>query len=234
MTRFAAFADLALLALAAVDADAVAMVEARAAVASVHSLTHVETGRRSRIGSGAVMTRPAASSHVVLAGKTARCSGETGFGQVDIDSSNSVPGIVVANTVAAAAAAAAAAAVAAVSDPAAVRRQIAAVETSVEIGVFAGIGAFAVAAAGSFAAAVAAVAVVAERIVVDGCSSAVHVVATGPDGFAGFAVAVGSRRKVRPWVAAAASGRPRLPSAPAHTPRIGHSRPADRPRMEAA
>lgn len=227
MTRFAAFADLALLALAAVDADAIAMVEARAAVASVHSLTHVETGRRSRIGSGAVMTRPAASSHVVLAGKTARCSGETGFGQVDIDSSNSVPGIAVANTVAAAA-------VAAVSDPAAVRRQIAAVETSVEIGVFAGIGAFAVAAAGSFAAAVAAVAVVAERIVVDGCNSAVHVVATGPDGFAGFAVAVGSRRKVRPWVAAAASGRPRSPSAPAHTPRIGHSRPADRPRMEAA
>lgn len=195
MTRFAAFADLALLALAAVDADAIAMVEARAAVASVHSLTHVETGRRSRIGSEAVMTRPAASSHVVLAGKTARCSGETGFGQVDIDSSNSVPGIAVANTVAAAA-------VAAVSDPAAVRRQIAAVETSVDIGVFAGIGAFAVAAAGSFAAAAAAaVAVVAERIVVDGCNSAVHVVATEPDGFAGFAgsaVAVGPRRKVRP------------------------------------
>ena len=226
MTRFAAFADLALLALAAVDADAIAMVEARAAVASVHSLTHVETGRRSRIGSEAVMTRPAASSHVVLAGKTARCSGETGFGQVDIDSSNSVPGIAVANTVAAAA-------VAAVSDPAAVRRQIAAVETSVGIGVFAGTGAFAVAAAGSSAAAVA---VVAEQIVVGGCNSAVHVVATGPDGFAGSAVAMGSRRKVRPWVvaAAAASGRPRSPSAPARTPHIAHSRPADRPRMEAA
>lgn len=107
-------------------------------------------------------------------------------------------------------------------------------ETSVDIGVFAGTWAFAVAAAGSFAAAVA---VVAERIVVDGCNSAVHVAATEPDGFAGFAgfaVAVGSRRKVRPWVAAAASGRPRSPSAPARTPHIAHSRPADRPRMEAA
>lgn len=96
---------------------------------------------------------------------------------------------------------------------------------------FAGTGAFAVAAAGSFAAAVAGVA---ERIVADGCNFAEHVAATGPDGFAGFAVAVGSRRKVRPWVAAAASGRPRSTSAPARTPHIAHSRPAGRPRREAA
>lgn len=120
-----------------------------------------------------------------------------------------------------------AAAVEVVSGPAAVRWRIAAVGTSVGIGVFADTGAFAVAAAGSFAAAVAEVA---ERIVVDGYNSAVHVAATGPDGFAGFAVAVGSRRKVRPWVAAAASGRPRSTSAPARTPHIAHSRPAGRPR----
>ena len=124
--------------------------------------------------------------------------------------------------------------VAVVSGPAAVRQQIAAVETSVGIGVFAGTGAFAVEAAGS-SAAVAVAAVVAEQIVVvDGYNFAGHVVATGPDDFAGSAVAVGSRRKVRPWVAAAASSRPRSPSAPARTSHIAHSQPADRPRMEAA
>lgn len=104
-------------------------------------------------------------------------------------------------------------------------------ETSVGIGVFAGIGAFAVEAAGSFAAVAA---VVARQIVVDGYNFAERVAATGHDGFAGSAVAVGSRRKVRPWVAAAASSRPRLPSAPARTPHIAHSQPADRPRTEAA
>ena len=105
-------------------------------------------------------------------------------------------------------------------------------ETSVGIGVFAGIGAFAVEAAGSFAAVAA---VVARQIVVDGYNFAERVAATGHDGFAGSAVAVGSRRKVRPWVAAAASGRPaRSPSAPARTSHIAHSRPAGRPRMEVA
>jgi hypothetical protein len=107
----------------------------------------------------------------------------------------------------------------------------------VGIAVFAGTGAFAVAAVGSSAAvAVAVAAVVAEQIVVvDGYNFAGHVAATELDDFAGFAVAVDSRRKARPWVAAAAaSSRPRSPSAPGRTPHIAHSRPADRPRMEAA
>ena len=169
------------------------------------------------------MTLLAASNHVAQADRTARCSGKTvpGFEKADIDSSSSGFGIAAANTAAAAAAA--------VSGPAAVRRQIAVVETSVGIAVFAGTGAFAVVAAGSSAAAVA----VAGKIAVAGYSFA----ATGPDcsaGSAGCVVAVGLRRKVRPWVAAAASGRPRWTSAPARTPRIAHSRPVGRPRMEAA
>jgi hypothetical protein len=75
---------------------------------------------------------------------------------------------------------------------------------------------------------------VARRIVVDGCNFAERVVATVPGGSAGFAVVVGSRRKVRPWVAAAASSRPHSTSAPARTPHIAHSQPVDRPRMKAA
>jgi len=223
MIHFAVFANLVLPAPAAAEnVNAIAMAGTSAAVASVHSLTRTWPGRRWHIGSEVAMKLQAASSHAAPVGRTARCSGRTGFGKVDIDSSNSVAEVAVANT---------AAAVAAVSGPAAVRRQIAAVETSVGIGVFAGTGAFAVEAAGSFAA----VAVVVERIVVDGCNSAGHVAATGPDGFAGgSAVSVGSRRKVRPWVAAAASSRPRSPSAPARMPHIAHSRPADRPRTEAA
>lgn len=224
MIHFAVFADLALLALAAGNVNAIAMAETRAA--SVHSLTRTELGQHSHIESEVAMKLRAASSHVAPAGKTARCSGRIGLEKVDTGSSNSSPEIAVANT-----------AVAAVSGPAAVRRQIAGVETSVGIGVFAGTGAFAVEAAGSSAAvAVAVAAVAAEQIVVvDGCNFAGHVAATGPDGFAGSAVAVGSRRKVRPWVAAAASGRPaRSPSAPARTSHIAHSRPAGRPRMEVA
>jgi hypothetical protein len=79
MIHFAVFVDLALLGLAAVDANATAMAETRAAVTSVHSLIRIESGRRSHIGSEVEMKLPAASSHVALAGKTARCSGETGF-----------------------------------------------------------------------------------------------------------------------------------------------------------
>lgn len=225
MIHFAVYADLVLPAPAAAgNVNAIAMAGTSAAVASVHSLTRIWPGRCWHFGSEVAMRLQAASSHVAPAGRTARYSGRTGFAKVDIGSSNSVPEIAVANTVAAV--------VAAVSGPAAVRRRIAAVETSVGIGVFAGTGAFAVEAAGSSAAVAA---VMAGQIVVDGCNFAGRVAATGPGGFAAdFAVAVGSRRKVRPWVAAAASSRPRSPSAPARTPRIAHSRPADRPRTEAA
>ena len=80
MIHFAAFADLALLALAAADANATVMTETPAAVASVHSLTHIETGRHLHIGSEVEMKLPAASSHVAAPGRTARCSDETGFG----------------------------------------------------------------------------------------------------------------------------------------------------------
>lgn len=80
MIHFAAFADLALLALAAVDANATVMTETPAAVASVHSLTHIETGRHLHIGSEVAMRLPAVSSHVALAGRTARYSGKTGLG----------------------------------------------------------------------------------------------------------------------------------------------------------
>jgi hypothetical protein len=222
-TRFVVFADLALLALDAVNVTAVAMAETCAAAASVHSLIRVWPGRHLHGESGVAMTLLTASSHVAQADKTARCSDKTeaGFGQADIGSSSLGLGIAVAN------------AAAAVSDPAAVRRQIAVVETSVGIAMFAGIGAFAVSAAGSSAA----VAVLEERIVVDGWNLDAHVAATGPgpDGSAAdSAVTVDLRRKVRPWVAVAASGRPRSTSAPGRTPRTAHSRPVDRPRMEAA
>ena len=80
MIRFAAFADLALLALAVVDANATVMTETPAAVISVHSPTHIETGPHLRIGSEVAMTLPAVSSHVALAGRTARYSEKTGFG----------------------------------------------------------------------------------------------------------------------------------------------------------
>lgn len=103
-----------------------------------------------------------------------------------------------------------AAAVAVALDPAAVRRRTAAAETSVGTEVFAGTVAFAVSAAGS-SAVVDVVVVAARRIDAGGnCKQAEHL-ATGPVGVADsdFAVQVGSRRKARPWVAAAAFGRPR-------------------------
>ena len=79
MIHFAVFAYLASLALAAVDVDAIAMAETRAA--SVHSLARTELGRHSHIESEVAMKLPAASSHVAPAGKTARCcSGRTGLG----------------------------------------------------------------------------------------------------------------------------------------------------------
>ena len=212
--------------------NASAMAGTRAAVSSDHSLMRIWPGRQLHGGSEVAMKLPAASSHVVSVGKTARCSGEAvvvDFGQAGNDSSNSVLEIAVANT-------AAAAVDAAVSDPAAVRRQIAVAEMSAGIAVFAGTEAFAVAAAGSSAAAAAAADDVMEGriVVVGGYNSAEHVAATEPDDFADCAVAVGLRRKVRPWVAAAASGRPRWTSAPGRTPHIAHSQPVGRPRMEAA
>jgi len=208
--------------------NANAMAGTRAAVSYVHSLTRIWPGRHLHGGSEVAMKLPAASSHVVSVGKIARCSGEAvvvDFGQAGNDSSNSVLEIAVANT-------AAAAVDAAVSDPAAVRRQIAVAEMSVGIAVFAGTGAFAVAAAGSSAAA--ADVVEGRIVVVGGYNSAEHFAATEPDGSADCAVAVGLKRKVRPWVAAAASGRPRWTSAPGRTPHIAHSQPVCRPRMEAA
>lgn len=83
MIHSAVFAYLALLARAAVNVDAIAIAMAvtRAAVASAHSLTRIESDRHSHIESEVAMKLPAASSHVAPAGKTARCcSGRTGLG----------------------------------------------------------------------------------------------------------------------------------------------------------
>jgi hypothetical protein len=81
MIHSAVFAYLALLARAAVNVDAIAIAMAvtRAAVASAHSLTRIESGRHSHIESEVAMKLPAASSRVALAGRTARCSERTGF-----------------------------------------------------------------------------------------------------------------------------------------------------------
>lgn len=81
MIHSAVSAYLALLARAAVNVDAIAIVMAvtRAAVASAHSLTHIESGRHSNIEFEVAMKLPAASSHVAPADRTARCSGRTGF-----------------------------------------------------------------------------------------------------------------------------------------------------------
>ena len=78
--HFAAFADLALLALAAVGANATVMTETPAAVASVHSLTRIESGRQLHIGSEVETRLPAASGHAAPVGRTAHYSGEAGFG----------------------------------------------------------------------------------------------------------------------------------------------------------
>jgi hypothetical protein len=110
-THFAVFADLVSLALAAVNMNAIAMDGMLAVVAAVRSLIRIQSGRHVNIESGVAKKVPAASSHVGPAGRTARCSGRTGLEKADIDSSNSVPGVAVANTVAAA-----------VSDPVAVQR----------------------------------------------------------------------------------------------------------------
>jgi hypothetical protein len=141
------------------------------------------------------------------------------LGEVDIGSSNSILEIAVANIAAVAAVG--------VSDPAAGRRRTAVVETSVGSAVFVGSVAFAVLGAGSSAA------VETGQIVGCSCTQAGHVVATDSVGFAGvadFAVQVGSRRKARPRVAAAAGST----SAAGRTPNIAHSHLADKPRMEAA
>jgi hypothetical protein len=214
-THSAASANLVLLAPAAENVNAIAMAVTWVAVVSVHSLIRVWHGRHLARDFAVAMTLLAASSHVVQADRTAHCSEEAvaGFGQADTDSSSSILELVEANIAAA------------VSGPAAVRRQIAVVETSVGIAVFAETGPFAVEAAGSSAAVV-----VEAQTVVESCNSA----ATEPGSFAGYVAIVGLRRRVQPWVAAAASGRPRSTSAPARTPRIAHSRPVGRPRMEAA
>jgi hypothetical protein len=198
-----------------VDATA----ELPAAAAYDESLEHNSSGRRSHGGSRLAMKLPTVSGHVASADRIARYSGqlelEAGFGEAGIGSSNSALEIAVANTAVAAAVG--------VSDPAAGWRRTAVVETSVGTAVFAGNVAFAVPEAGS------SVAVVAGRIVDCNCKP----VATGSGGFAGvadFAVQVGSRRKARPRVAAAAGST----SAAGRTPNIAHSHPADKPRMEAA
>jgi hypothetical protein len=203
------------------------MAEELAAAVSEYSLEHNSSGRRSHGGSRLAMKLLTVSGHVASADRIARYSGqlelEAGLGEADIGSSNSALEIAVANIAAAAAAAAAVG----VSDPAAGRRRTAVVETSVGTVVFAENAAFAVEGVGSSAA------VETVQIVDYSCTQAEHVVATDSVGFADvadFAVQVGSRRKARPRVAAAAGST----SAAGRTPNIAHSHLADRIRMEAA
>jgi hypothetical protein len=203
------------------------MAEELAAAVSEYSLEHNSSGRRSHGGSRLAMKLLTVSGHVASADRIARYSGqlelEAGLGEADIGSSNSALEIAVANIAAAAAAAAAVG----VSDPAAGRRRTAVVETSVGTVVFAENAAFAVEGVGSSAA------VETVQIVDYSCTQAEHVVATDSVGFADvadFAVQVGSRRKARPRVAAAAGST----SAAGRTPNIAHSHLADRLRMEAA
>jgi hypothetical protein len=202
------------------------MAEELAAAVSEYSLEHNSSGRRSHGGSRLAMKLLTVSGHVASADRIARYSGqlelEAGLGEADIGSSNSALEIAVANIAAAAAAAAVG-----VSDPAAGRRRTAVVETSVGTVVFAENAAFAVEGVGSSAA------VETVQIVDYSCTQAEHVVATDSVGFADvadFAVQVGSRRKARPRVAAAAGST----SAAGRTPNIAHSHLADRLRMEAA
>jgi hypothetical protein len=201
------------------------MAEELAAAVSEYSLEHNSSGRRSHGGSRLAMKLLTVSGHVASADRIARYSGqlelEAGLGEADIGSSNSALEIAVANIAAAAAAAVG------VSDPAAGRRRTAVVETSVGTVVFAENAAFAVEGVGSSAA------VETVQIVDYSCTQAEHVVATDSVGFADvadFAVQVGSRRKARPRVAAAAGST----SAAGRTPNIAHSHLADRLRMEAA
>jgi hypothetical protein len=201
------------------------MAEELAAAVSEYSLEHNSSGRRSHGGSRLAMKLLTVSGHVASADRIARYSGqlelEAGLGEADIGSSNSALEIAVANIAAAAAAAVG------VSDPAAGRRRTAVVETSVGTVVFAENAAFAVEGVGSSAA------VETVQIVDYSCTQAEHVVATDSVGFADvadFAVQVGSRRKARPRVAAAAGST----SAAGRTPNIAHSHLADRIRMEAA
>jgi hypothetical protein len=203
------------------------MAEELAAAVSEYSLEHNSSGRRSHGDSRLAMKLLTVSGHVASADRIARYSGqlelEAGLGEADIGSSNSALEIAVANIAAAAAAAAAVG----VSDPAAGRRRTAVVETSVGTVVFAENAAFAVEGVGSSAA------VETVQIVDYSCTQAEHVVATDSVGFADvadFAVQVGSRRKARPRVAAAAGST----SAAGRTPNIAHSHLADRLRMEAA
>jgi hypothetical protein len=200
------------------------MAEELAAAVSEYSLEHNSSGRRSHGGSRLAMKLLTVSGHVASADRIARYSGqlelEAGLGEADIGSSNSALEIAVANIAAAAAAVG-------VSDPAAGRRRTAVVETSVGTVVFAENAAFAVEGVGSSAA------VETVQIVDYSCTQAEHVVATDSVGFADvadFAVQVGSRRKARPRVAAAAGST----SAAGRTPNIAHSHLADRLRMEAA
>jgi hypothetical protein len=197
------------------------MAEELAAAVSEYSLEHNSSGRRSHGGSRLAMKLLTVSGHVASADRIARYSGqlelEAGLGEADIGSSNSALEIAVANIAAAAG----------VSDPAAGRRRTAVVETSVGTVVFAENAAFAVEGVGSSAA------VETVQIVDYSCTQAEHVVATDSVGFADvadFAVQVGSRRKARPRVAAAAGST----SAAGRTPNIAHSHLADRLRMEAA